>query len=279
MTAFYSLGLIGYPLEQSLSPQYHGAFLGSLGLAGEYRLYPILPIPDGLEALRHLLKKLRIGEIQGLNVTIPHKQSVLPWLDVLTPTAQAIGAVNTLTLSHGNLVGENTDAAGFLTDLGRFLGGVTPGNALVLGAGGSARAVVYALRQSGWQVRVASRRLEQAQTLAGELLEGCGAFPLATSALAALDPQPDLIVNCTPAGMSPYIDVCPWPEEAPFPPGARVYDLVYNPAETLLVRRARPAGLRAVTGLGMLAEQAALSFELWTGQKPIIDWEQMRKTL
>lgn len=269
-----SLGLTGHPLGHSLSPQLHHAALAALGLPGEYRLYPVPPLPEGRAALAELLERLRAGALHGLNVTIPHKQAVLPLLDALTPAARAVGAANTLYLREGRLWGENTDAPGFLADLRARLGDHLPaqgGSALVLGAGGSARAVVYALAASGWQVRLAARRPTQAAELAAAFRAADLPGRLSVCGLSAEDllacPGVDLIVNTTPLGMSPNPAASPWPAEAPFPPGVALYDLVYNPRETQLVREARAAGLPAVTGLGMLVEQAALALEIWTGRE------------
>lgn len=266
----FSLGLTGFPLGHSLSPKIHAAALAACGLEGTYALFPVSPEqPSELAALLH---RLRAGEIHGLNVTIPHKQSILSLLDDLTETARAIGAVNTISLRQGNLMGDNTDAPGFLADLNRFLSQSNipnPRQALVLGAGGSARAVVYALCSAGWQVTVAARRLEQARQLAQT-------FPQAAvrvadfsqlPAFAALNPC-FVLINTTPLGMTPHTETCPWPEDLPLPAQAVVYDLVYNPRETRLVQRARVGGLPAVSGLGMLIEQAALAFEIWTGCRP-----------
>ena len=266
----YRLGLIGYPLGHSLSPGIHQAALQAMNLPGEYRLYPVEPLPEGQAALSQLVGRVRRGELDGLNVTIPHKPSLLPLLDGLTPTAAGIGAVNTLFRDGERLLGDNTDAPGFLADLER-LDVTNPGRALVLGAGGSARSVVYALDQRGWQVQIAARRQAQAQALAQDiaLVDFPGQPPAATSLSHAgvLDGLPvDLIVNTTPVGMAPLIDANPWPDGLPFPEGAFVYDLIYNPAETPLMSAARQAGLQAANGLGMLVEQAALSLECWTGQ-------------
>ncbi len=267
MNGCYHLGLIGYPLGHSRSPALLNQALERLDLDGEYTLYPIAPGDHA--ALSALLARLRKGELDGLNVTIPHKQTVIPLLDRLTDLARAVGAVNTIYRRAGLLVGDNTDAPGFLTDLGRFLeqSAVRPEarQALVLGAGGAARAVVFGLQRSGWHVRIAARRLEQAWSLARSLPDTAFALPLIPSVLAQLAPAPDLIVNATPLGTAPAVDGCPWPEEVPLPAQSAIYDLVYNPEETLLVRRARAAGIPAITGFGMLQVQAALAFERWTG--------------
>jgi shikimate dehydrogenase len=268
----YRLGLIGYPLEHSLSPEIHAVALGALGLVGEYNLYPVPPFPAGESILQELLAAMRAGDLQGLNVTIPHKENVLPLLDELTPVAEAIGAVNTIFVDSVRLTGDNTDASGFLADLKRRFGLLTCWglHALVLGAGGSARAVTYALLHEGCRVTIASRRIEAARGLSEALSTAENQV-----GVTMLDPSLDverlapvsLVINCTPVGMYPHAQASPWPRGVSFPPGAMIYDLVYNPRETRLVREARLAGLRAVTGLGMLVEQAALAFERWTGRQ------------
>ena len=294
--SFFHLGLTGYPLGHSLSPAIHKLALAVCGLQGEYALFPVEP--DDLNGLKALLARLRAGELHGLNVTIPHKQAVVPLLDELTPAAAAIGAVNTIYLRQNKLIGANTDAPGFLADLKRFIASIpncaskisARKSALVLGAGGAARAVVYALVNDGWKVTVAARRLEQAQELARQYASRLTNYELRvtpyelrlTNYVSRITPhelrltppaspnlpEAALIVNATPLGMAPHTDASPWPAGLPFPPEAVVYDLVYNPQRTKLVREAGAAGLPAVTGLGMLVEQAALAFELWTGCLP-----------
>jgi shikimate dehydrogenase len=276
MRESYSLGLTGYPLHHSLSPRIHAAALRDHGLQGDYQLYPV----EDADGLQELLNRVRQGSLQGLNVTIPHKGSILSLLEELTPTARAIGAANTIFCRDGQLVGENTDTAGFLADLDRFRWSQSKNQtqvALVLGSGGSARAVVYALARSGWQVSIAAQRREQAQELVETFQSGNGdgvstseikqltAIHLDEASLSGMDSAPGLIINTTPLGMFPHQDASPWPKDLVFPIGATVYDLVYNPAETALIRAAQEGGLRVANGLGMLVEQAALSFEIWTG--------------
>lgn len=283
--AFLRLGLTGWPLGHSISPRLHTAALDALGLKGTYSLYPVPPLPEGTAALRELLEQMLQGELHGLNVTIPHKQAVIPLLEekdsstsTLTPAARAIGAVNTIVQRNGHLLGDNTDAPGFLADLERIFPGAsstasTHQQALVFGAGGAARAVVYALARAGWSISIAARRPAQAQELASSLCVSANVVPLPCARHPAQDAADQfqsllpvsLIVNTTPLGMYPKIQESPWPTGVPFPPQAVLYDLVYNPAETSLVRAARSAGLKAETGLGMLIEQAALAFEIWSG--------------
>jgi shikimate dehydrogenase len=259
----FRLGLIGYPLGHSLSPKIHTAALNACGLEGNYSLFPIHP--DDKQGLKDFLAHIRTGELHGLNVTIPYKQNVIDFMDELTPTAQAIGAVNTICFRDNKLIGDNTDAAGFLADLKKGIGNRESGkSAVVLGAGGSARAVVYALLNDGWEVTLAARRFEQAEQLAASFTNNelrITTFDLRLSTF-------DLLVNTTPVGMTPNIDQSPLPDELLLPPKTFVYDLVYNPRETKLFKIARAQGLSAITGLGMLIEQAALAFELWTGHSP-----------
>ena len=262
------LGLIGYPVSHSMSPKIHTAALKTCGLEGDYSLFPIAP--DDMQGLKGLLGRVRSGEITGLNVTIPHKQNVIEFMDELTPTAKAIGAVNAIYLRENQLIGDNTDAPGFLTDLNRILAEsqseiANRKSAIVLGAGGSARAVVYALLNDGWNVTIAARRIEQAQELASQF-EGIDAVELNVQTFEHSNVQ--LIVNTTPVGMTPNTDQSPLPDNLSLPQHVVIYDLVYNPSETKLVRDARVQGLRATTGLGMLIEQAALAFQLWTGYNP-----------
>lgn len=264
----YQLGLIGCPLSHSFSPQLHAAALKACGLHGFY--LPFTIYPNDKQGLKDLLTRVRANEIHGLNVTIPHKQTVIEFLDRLTPTAQAIGAVNTIYMREDKLIGDNTDAPGFLSDFNRFVAIrkseiANPKSALVLGAGGSARAVVYALLHDDWNVTVSSRRLEQA----GQLASSFPNYQLQITDFADLQPSTfDLIINTTPLGMTPNIDSSPLPEGTNLTQGTIIYDLVYNPRETKLVRDAKTQGCHATTGLGMLIEQAALSFQLWTGRVP-----------
>ena len=262
------LGLIGYPLVHSLSPKIHTAALKACGLQGDYSLFPIRP--DDKQGLKNLLDRVRAGEITGLNVTIPHKQNVIEWMNELTPTAQAIGAVNTIYLLNNKLIGDNTDAPGFLSDLNQFIGSRELGienqkSALVLGAGGSARAIVYALANDGWSITIASRRLQPAQELSSRF-KNTNAIELNFQTFQPANFQ--LIVNTTPLGMTPDMDQSPLPENLSLPSNTLIYDLVYNPRETKLVKDAQSQGLSATTGLGMLIEQAALAFEVWTGHNP-----------
>jgi shikimate dehydrogenase len=281
-TGWWRLGLIGWPVAHSRSPQIHMAAMAEFKVRGEYQLYPVPPLPQGSPALSDLMVALRRGELQGLNITIPHKQVVCDFMDVLTESAHEIGAVNTIIYRDGSLIGENTDAPGFLADLERVFswkvakGEMHGSHALVLGAGGAARAVVFALWNAGWSVTVAARRVEQAESLISYFDRSrsdgsLSAIHFTPSELSSLKDDLALVVNATPLGMAPDLGRSPWPDQIPLPASAAVYDLVYNPTETRLLHTAREAGLEASNGLGMLVEQAALAFECWTGLSPSRD--------
>jgi shikimate dehydrogenase len=275
----YTLGLVGWPLGHSVSPELHKAALKAAGLQGSYRLYPCPQGPESADIIENLLKSLRCGDLHGLNVTIPYKQTALTWVDETTPLATSVGAVNTLFLREGRLVGDNTDGPGFLADLTQPVDGtplirlpVSGETALILGAGGAARSAAAVLAGLGMKVFIASRTYKKAEELAEKVhfqennrLKTGEIVPIPFKAGTLRDLTPVLIVNATPAGMFPDEDRSPWPESISLLPGTALYDMVYNPLETVLVRVARASGLRAVGGLGMLVEQAALSFESWTG--------------
>jgi shikimate dehydrogenase len=253
--------LFGNPVAHSVSPAMHNAALAQAGLDGwEYTA----EVVEGVR-LPEAIERIRGGEYAGANVTVPHKQAVFSLVDGLTPVAQAIGAVNILIKRDGKLIGHNTDAAGFLADLYAHGVRLEQRPVLILGAGGTARAVVAACAGAGARVRVAAR--QQAQARALQDIAPATIFDWSSLGLLEASDGAALIVNTTPLGMTPRAAASPWPDDLPWPPDAFVYDCVYNPAETRLVRQARAAGLRADTGLGMLVEQGLLGFELWTGRQ------------
>jgi shikimate dehydrogenase len=253
------VGLLGWPVEHSVSPAMHNAAFAALGLDWQYDLLPVPPSKLAVE-LRRLIKE---EGYRGFNVTVPHKQAAfrLPRMCTTSQAADAIGAVNTLVVHpDGDMMdGENTDWRGFAIDLDEH--GVRSAGArcLILGSGGSAQGVVYALEQSGAEsITLASRRPSKDREIG-------------YNDLGDIAPAVDLIINCTPVGMSPEVDRSPWPENVPFPPDAVLYDLVYNPPVTRLMEQAEAAGARVIGGLGMLVWQGALAFELWTGIVPPVD--------
>lgn len=256
------VALVGYPLSHSVSPAMHNAAFETLGLDWRYESMPIDP-----SRLGEAVARIRGDGYAGANVTVPHKEKIVPLLDGLTPVAHAIGAVNTLVKRDGKLIGHNTDAAGFLADLYRHDVELSHRIVLILGAGGAARAVVAACSGMGAKMRVIARRREQAGALRSIApIETFDTFDWTALDFVQASDGCALIVNTTPIGTSPEVEASPWPDGTPFPPEAFAYDLVYNPADTLFTQQARSGGLRAATGLGMLVEQGTLAFELWTGQ-------------
>lgn len=262
-------GLIGWPVEHSVSPAMHNAAFAALGIAGRYELLPT-PLAD----LPQRVASLRRDGFRGVNVTVPHKQAIIAALEGVTDAARAIGAVNTLLDRGGRWIGDNTDGNGFLAALQDAGFAPADKHALVLGAGGAARAVAYTLSQACCAVTLVNRTPKRARQLAADLRL------LAHAAIDALD-TPDavyevdltryhLLVNCTSVGMWPHVDDSPWPDDLALPASWTVLDLVYTPLETRLLASARASGAHAMDGLGMLVHQGALAFELWTGQAPPI---------
>ncbi|HEY3290559.1 MAG TPA: shikimate dehydrogenase [Anaerolineae bacterium] len=264
------IGLVGHPVAHSASPRMQSAAFSAAGLVWTYELWntPLDELPVRMDAIRN------DPTIGGANVTIPHKQHVIPYMDDISPQARAIGAVNTIiktkTAQGVRLYGDNTDCVGFLNDLRHYGIELKPtAPALVLGAGGSAHAIVYALAQSGLTVHIVNRHLSRASELVAELQPAfetprLRVFAHTPEGLHAASLGAGLIVNCTSAGMSPDAGSTPWLDGVPFPPQAILYDLVYKPPHTRLMGQAQAAGLRVVSGIGMLAEQGAVAFEHWT---------------
>ncbi len=255
--------VVGWPIAHSRSPIIHNFWLTHLGLAGSYESVAVTP-PD-FASFAH---DLAANGFVGANVTIPHKQTAFEVCGKVTPTAASLGAVNTLWLEHGALCGDNTDVAGFLAALDEEAPGwdTASGDAVVLGAGGAARAVVHALRHRGKRVLLANRTRARAESLAADAGAGVEVYDWARLP-AALDGA-SLLVNTTSLGMKghPALDI----DLAPLPPHAVVNDIVYFPLETALLRAAKSRGLRTVSGVGMLLHQAAPGFERWFGVKPSV---------
>ncbi len=241
----------------------HNAALRSLGLPHSYRAVAVPP-----EELAAAVLELRSGGVLGANVTVPHKEAVMPLLDELTEAASSIGAVNTIVRRSGRLVGDNTDAHGFEAAL-RGAGFALPGDrsvsAVVLGAGGSARAVVHALAPHA-RITLVNRTVARAEQLAADFAETADVRVAADADVAFAVRSCDLLVNTTSVGMSVGgVDPHTSPLEATeLPVSAFVQDLVYSPRETRLLRLARERGLRGANGLEMLVLQGARAFELWT---------------
>jgi shikimate dehydrogenase len=261
----------------------HNAAFAALGLD-----YAYVPLPAPQACLAQAIQGAVTLGFRGLNVTVPHKQAVLPLLDEIDPAARAIGAVNTIRFDGpepggGSMPisrGYNTDWSGFQADLTALGVAVAGETCYVLGAGGSARAVVYALAKAGADVHIFARRSEQAAQLVQALsphLAGASLSAHDWQGLYAPLPRPRLIVNTTPVGMHPHAEATSWPDDAPLAGTSFVYDLVYSPPVTRFMRQAQAAGCRVANGLGMLLRQGAKAFEIWTGQQP--DLAVMRAAL
>ena len=260
-------GVIGDPIEHTVSPAMHNAAFEKLGLD-----YWYVPFRVKKEDLGRAIEGMRALNIRGLNVTIPHKVAVIPFLDRLDPLTEKIGAVNTIVNDKGNLMGYNTDATGFLQAL--LERGIEPKgkNVVILGAGGASRGISFILAERGGHLVIFNRLLELdwAEELAGRLSETFGeeveALELVEENLARALDKTDILVNATSVGMSPNIDETPVPSTL-LKPGLIVFDVVYNPIKTRLLREAEQIGAQTISGLEMLVWQGASAFEKWTGVK------------
>lgn len=228
----------------------HNAAFAALGLNKVYLAFEVSDLPGAVAGLRAL-------GIRGISVTIPYKQAVISHLDDLDPVAARIGAVNTLVIENGRITGHNTDWLGANRALAEKME-LTGRRVLVLGAGGSARAIGYGLREVGAQLLLASRTPEKGQALAREL--GCPWYPLSEAGSLPAE----ALVNATSVGMAPHQEQTPI-SLASLAGYRVVMDIVYAPLETRLLREARTAGCQVVDGLAMLLHQGAAQFELWTG--------------
>lgn len=240
-----NLGLIGYPLGHSFSKQYFSEKFAREGISGfSYQNFPLADISEFPALLKAHPKLI------GLNVTIPHKQGVIPYLDELDEHATRIGAVNTIKIIGNKTIGYNTDWLGFRDSLTQLLKEKIPAQALVLGSGGASKAICYTLDQIGTSYNVISRQISPN-----------------TTAYQDLSPdtlqQADLIVNCTPLGMAPDIDTAPPIHYNLLRLGQLLYDLVYNPAITRFMQNGIDRGLDAVNGYDMLVRQAEHAWEIW----------------
>ena len=267
------LGIFGYPIGHSLSPVFQQAALDHHEIDARYEAWETHP-----RELGEAVACLRGCEYLGANVTVPHKVEVMAHLDEVDDMARLIGAVNTIVKRGDRLTGHNTDAGGFVEAL-RQAGGFDPRGrrALLLGAGGAARAAAFALvREGASELVIANRTLERAASLAVELggrNRGVTAISLHdAAAIGETTSSADLVVNSTTVGMrhTPEQDTSPLPD-CVLGSGSVVYDMVYNPARTPLLAQAELAGATAVGGLSMLIHQGAAAFELWTGKRAPVE--------
>jgi shikimate dehydrogenase len=267
------VGLMAWPIGHTLSPAMHNAAFDALGL--NWRYVPLPVHPTQVEAA---VRGLVVLGFQGCNVTVPHKQAVIPVLDSIAPDAAAFGAVNTIIVARNEdgttiVKGDNTDYQGFIGS--RRSEGFDPDGkkVVVVGAGGGARAVVFGLLRAGAEeVLVSDLVPEQVQALVASMGDArLREMPATTETLIESARAADLLVNTTPVGMSPKVDASIWPDDVPIPSYLTVFDLVYNPLETKLLKQVKQAGGGAIAGLDMLVRQGAVSFEMWTGIEPSID--------
>jgi shikimate dehydrogenase len=272
-------GVIGDPVEHSVSPSIHNAAYQKLGID-----YVYLPFRVVRKNLVNAINGMRALNIRGLNVTIPHKSAVMPLLDKIDELALKIGAVNTIVNDDGMLTGYNTDADGFLNSLLRRGVNVKGQRAVILGAGGAAKAVAFALLEKGTKVYIHNRSLERATELSRQLETNfkvkVGTFPLEKESLKKSLESADLLINTTSVGMSPEANVTPIPSEL-LRAGLVVFDVVYNPLKTRLLREGEAAGATTISGIDMLVMQGASAFEKFTAQKAPVDLmkEQAIKSL
>lgn len=258
------LFVIGDPVAHSLSPLLHQTMIDQTGAAYRYDVRTVRP-----EELPAFVRWAKDGGCAGFNVTMPHKEAILPLLDEVDATAASCGAVNTVCIREGRAIGHNTDGTGFLDSLagqGFYPQGRT---VLLLGAGGAAKAVGHALAAAGaGRIIVCARRLERAAALAAQL-PGCGeGIVLAQDAIRQAAAACDLLVNATPLGMAGSPAFARLDFLQAMPPHAVVYDLVYHPRRTALLEAAARQGLRTVGGIDLLIRQAVRAFTFFTGETP-----------
>jgi shikimate dehydrogenase len=262
------VGLIGYPLGHSVSPAMHNAAFKKLGLDYEYVPFEVEPkdLPEALKGLRAL-------HIAGFNVTIPHKESIVPLIDEVTKLARIIGAVNTVLNQEGKLIGYNTDGAGFIDSLKGDAKTDPKGKRIVvLGAGGASRAVSIMLAEAEVKsltlTDIQEDKAKELSEYVGSSFEAdCNFVRVNSRELQRAIDRSDILVNTTPVGMHPNIDGSPLSEDIKLHKKLLVYDLVYNPSETKLMKTSKAAGSKTCSGLGMLVRQGALAFTIWTGEE------------
>jgi len=256
--------VIGHPINHSRSPLIHGAWLAEYGIDGSYEAIDVAPAD-----LPAFFERLRGGEFAGGNVTIPHKEAVFALCDEVDPLARRIGAVNTLVVRAGKVIGSNTDYLGFLGNLDAAVPGWSdgPADAMVIGAGGAARAVLVALqRRDGGRVHILNRTLANAQALVDDIEGPFEAHGF--EAFAELAPRTGIVINTSSIGM--HGTRFDWLDLELLPKSTLVTDIVYVPLLTPLLAEARTHGLPTVDGLGMLLHQAVPGFEAWFGIRPTV---------
>jgi len=270
--ASHVVGVIGWPVQHSLSPPMHNAAFRTLGLNWVYVAFAVSPDKVGAA-----IEGIRALGIRGLNVTIPHKAAVVSHLDEISPTSRQLGVVNTISNADGYLHGDSTDGAGFIRALAEAGEGITDNRIVLVGAGGAARAVALAAAQEQPEELVIVNRTPQRAVEVAELvrvaggLEAVRAIALDSPEVARAVGSADVIIDSTPVGMYPHTDAAPVISPQWLRPCQLVCDLTYNPRETVLLQAAHEAGARTLDGTGMLVHQGAIAFEQWTGQEAPVE--------
>ena len=265
-------GVIGWPVKHSLSPPMHNAAFAALGLDWVYVPFEVAP-----ETVAEALAGMRALGVRGLNVTIPHKAAVAKLVDEVDDTAAALEAVNTVHNRDGRLIGYNTDGPGFLRSLREAGHEVRGKRVALIGAGGSARSIAYAVaREGAARLSIVARKIEQARNLAELVRQRAGYERVMAAGLELADAEvrvteAEIVVDSTPVGMHPRTEVASVVPTSWLHEGQVVCDLTYNPRETTLLRAARSRGAMTVDGTGMLVHQGAVAFEIWTGETAPVD--------
>jgi shikimate dehydrogenase len=263
-------GLLGNPVDHSLSPAIHNAAFEELGLNFAYLAFPVEDLENAIRGIRAL------GHIRGFSVTIPHKVSIMPLLDSVETTAKHIGSVNTIIKDRGMLVGSNTDASGALQALRQGGVDLAGQRVVMLGSGGAARAIAFGLCMEGniGHLTLLGIDDQERSALATDLKAKTGISitddQLNASTLGPALADSDLLIHCTPIGMHPKIEESCVPKEL-LHPGLTVMDIVYNPLNTQLLQDAQAAGCRTIQGIEMFLHQAVGQFELWTGESAPVE--------
>ena len=262
------IGLIGHPVEHSFSPIMHNAAFKDKGLNYVYVAFDVLP-----ENLKYVIDGAKALGIVGFNVTIPHKIEIMKYLEEIDRDAQLIGAVNTIKIENGRAIGYNTDGIGARKALEEEIGKVKDKNIIIYGAGGAARAVAFELAKNN-NIIIANRTIEKAEKLAKEIAEKLGKEFGREVKFDSLDADlegVDIVINATPIGMYPNVNVEPIVKADKLREDMVVMDLIYNPLETVLLKEAKKVGAKAINGLGMLIYQGAIAFKIWTGVEPNVE--------
>ncbi len=271
-----NFGILGWPVGHSLSPQMYKAAFKTAGFPN-YN-YILLPIHSG--KLFFAVEGIKGLEFRGVNVTIPHKSTIMKYLDAIDADAMIIGAVNTVVNDGGMLTGYNTDVVGFLSALAEANFLPEDCHAVILGAGGAARAVLWGLcKRRAEYITIGARNPQKAQALANDFLTygNVEAFDWLSDEFKEIIQTADILINTTPLGMFPNVDDMPPVDLKILPEGALVYDIIYNPFETKLLRTAKELGYPTLGGLSMLLLQGQEAFRLYTGELP--DLKVMQRAL